>query len=212
MDGLVVHSNRFESLDTWRRLDMGREREKLAHYLDRLRVRVSGAQFWIGLENMPIIGNDATDIDPLLVFPQDFTGLTGGNIGITWDFCHYSYSVHVAGLLRSGQLAAADDYPAVQAAGFYDFQDLSPDIVHHHFAAFQGVATREGGRCVEGVPPWRATVAEDVYVQAFRLISGSQRARTITLEIREDDYRRRSEVYAVARWCRRIWTDGSTDG
>ncbi|MFD7244540.1 hypothetical protein [Streptomyces massasporeus] len=209
MDGLVLHSNRIRSVREWNRLDIAVERRRYVEYLHKLADRVAGAPFWIGVENMPITGNDALELDPLFVFPEDFAGLATGNVGITWDFCHYSYSVHVAGLLAAGELGAdAECHPHVRTCGYLDFARLAPATVHHHFSAFQGVATRTGGTCVEGELPSAGLVPESVYDQAFAVIAASPRARTVTLEIRETDYRDRVAVYEAARWCESRLSDG----
>lgn len=202
LDGLVLHSNRIRSAEEWRRLDIAAERDRLREYVTRLADRVDGASFWIGLENMPITGNDAQELDPLLVFPDDFRGMSRKNVGITWDFCHYSYSVHIAGLLARGELAEdASYYPHTQPADYLDFADLAPATVHHHFSSFQGVATRAGGRCMEGALPTQGDLPESVYDAAFDVIASSERARTVTLEIQEHDYHHRSQVYKAAAWC-----------
>ncbi|MFG2348684.1 hypothetical protein [Streptomyces phaeochromogenes] len=202
LDGLVLHSNRIRSVEDWQRLDIEMERRYFIEYIHRLADRVGDAPFWIGVENMPIMGNDALELDPLLVFPQDFQDLSTGNIGITWDFCHYSYSVYVAGLLAAGELAADTDcYPNVRSADYLDFTRLAPVTVHHHFSSFQGVATRAGGVCLEGALPTAGLVSEAINDEAFAVIARSERARTVTLEIRELDYHNRRAVYEAASWC-----------
>jgi hypothetical protein len=205
LDGMVLHSNRIFPTDDWRRRDLAGERARYAEFVAGLRERVRGAEFWIGLENMPITGNDACELDPLLVFPGDFDGLCGGNVGITWDFCHYSYSVHVASCLRDGRLAEREDYPNVTEDGFFAFERLAPHIVHYHFSAFSGVASRvTGSMCTEGVPPWEASVEEAVYREAFARMLRTGRAKAATLEIRERDYTKREVAQRVAAWCRSI--------
>jgi hypothetical protein len=204
LDGLVLHSNRIRSVAEWVGLDIAAERQRYVEYVHGLADRVAGAPFWIGVENMPITGNDALELDPLFVFPEDFADLATGSVGITWDFCHYSYSVHVADLLARGELAGdADCHPNVRSCDYLDFAWLAPATVHHHFSAFQGVATRAGGTCVEGALPWAGLIPESVYEEAFAVIAASERARTLTLEIREADYHNRAAVYEAARWCER---------
>ncbi|GAA3086037.1 hypothetical protein GCM10017562_65090 [Streptomyces roseofulvus] len=205
LDGLVLHSNRVRTTEQWRELDLRAERDRFAEFVQELGRRVAGERFWIGLENMPLMGNDATDFDPLLVFPQDVAGLCSDNIGLTWDFCHYSYSVHIAGLLAQGLVPDSSDYvPVPDGVGHLDFTTIDDLIVHHHFSAFLGQAVRGGEQCIEGVAPWESTLPERVYADAFAAIARSARARTVTLEIREEDYRRRTKVFEVARWCRDI--------
>lgn len=201
LDGMVLHSNRLRSPAQWRMLDVPGERARFADFIGTLREKIAGEHFWVGLENMPIMGNDATDLDPLLVFPEDFAGIPQDNVGITWDFCHFSYSVHVAHLLSHRLLPDREDYQGVREAGYMDFLGIADQIVHYHFSAFKGVAVRGSEQCLEGMAPWESTVAEEVYQQAFAGVLASKRAQTVTLEIRENNYHNRSKVFEVARWC-----------
>ncbi|GAA3229053.1 TIM barrel protein [Nonomuraea helvata] len=203
LDGIVLHTNRTRPIERWHAMDLAAERRRLVETVALIRARAAGAACWIGLENLPVVGNDATDADPLLVYAADMPPYVGGNVGVTLDFCHYSYSVHVAALRRAGQLAEPELYVRVLDESFEDFVPMLPYIVHHHFSAFRGLASRAGGRCVEGVLPWLGTVGEPVYAAAFRAIAASG-ARAVTLEIREDDYRRRRNVFRMIRWCERI--------
>lgn len=204
VDGMVLHSNQVHSVETWRTLDPARERDVFLRYVEGLKERIRGARFWVGLENMPIMGNDALELDPLFIFPSDFEGIASDNFGVTWDFCHYSYSVWVERLLREGTLREADRYPLIGRGDYLDFTQLEGSIVHWHFSAFEGVAcASQGTLCTEGVAPWKGTVPEGVYALAFSRMRQSRRARTATLEIRERDYRRRETVFEVADWCRR---------
>lgn len=208
MDGMVLHSNLVYPTDDWVKLDVSRKRDEYLMFLEELRSRVAGRNLWIGLENMPIHGNDATELDPLLVYPRDFEGMVGGNIGVTWDFCHFSYSVHVSQLILSGAFGERDEYPRLQSARYHDFLALGDAIVHYHFSAFRGLASRRlGTKCIEGVAPWEGDLEEAVYSEAFALLCSTS-VKAVTLEIREHDYCNRNAVQEVARWCSAILAGG----
>lgn len=206
LDGLVLHTNRTRTVEWWRRADLAAEADRFATYIDGIRELIAGAPFWVGLENVPVVGNDAADADPLLVYASDAARWAGGNVGVTLDYCHYSYSTHVASRCASGLADATELYVRTVDEGPLGFLPVLPLTVHHHFSAFRGLATRAGGRCVEGVPPWAGTLPESVYEQAFRAIAASG-ARVTTLEIREEDYLARRSVFEVIRWCERILAD-----
>ncbi len=217
LDGMVLHSNQVRDIDTWLGLDLERERAAYWQYVDQLRQRIKGAPFWVGLENMPIMGNLADEYDPVLVFPSDFAPIgrggpsasSGGNLGITWDFCHYSYTVHVVEQLRKGTLDEESLYVSLSDEGYFDFLGLRDHIVHYHFSAFAGVASQKSGTsCREGVAPWQSTVSEEIYAHAIAEIAKHPNC-TVTLEISERDYRNRELVYEVAEWCQRQAARGS---
>lgn len=212
LNGLVLHSNQVYTVKEWMRLDVVRIRERFSEFIQGLRGRVKGAGFWIGLENMPIMGNQGLDLDPLLVFPDDFQGLVGDNVGVTWDFCHYSYSVHVSNLLRSGELPEQQYYPVVGTGDFDDFKSLAPHLLHFHFSAFDGVASvLSGAVCKEGQVPWESTLQLDTYVNAFKLMILLAPDNAVTLEIAERDYRHRINVYRVVEWCSALANAGKGD-
>jgi Xylose isomerase-like TIM barrel len=206
--GIVLHANQIRPVREWSANLFERTRDRFGEFASVLAARVRGLPFWVGLENMPIMGNDADELDPTLVFPADFAGLCEGNLGITWDLCHYSYSVHVASLLASGALDEAEHYPAVRDQGLEAFVELAPHIVHWHFSAFRGVARVAGGeRCDEGQTPWRSTLGEPTYARLFRRMLELTAVQQVTFEIAEDDYcGERVNARAVMRWCTDLMT------
>lgn len=205
LGGVVLHSNIVEAVRSWDRSRAQDARRRFVEFLPELSRRVEGAPMWLGLENMPIMGNYGRDMDPTLVFPADFEGLCGGNLGITWDLCHWSYTVYVVQQLRSGALDEAEHYPHLLQADFLDFARLHEHIVHYHFSAFRGLARVDGGgakQCREGVAPWEASVPETIYEQMLAEMPRAARADTTTFEVEELDYRERPRTRAVMAWCR----------
>lgn len=206
MDGLVLHSNRIAGHQVWSRRHLSQERGQLADFLEQLNARIKDKGIWVGMENMPLMGNDALDYDPILVYPQDTTMISYDDIGLTWDFCHYSYTVEAVTRIMNGTLSG-DGYPPLSACDFLDFKSLTDRIYHYHFSAFRGFATTSGGRCREGFAPWEGDVEESVYDKGFQVICQSQRARTVTLEIAEANYVDRTQIWKVVDWCRQRITD-----
>lgn len=203
ISGIILHSNMVRPVGDWSPERVERSREKLREFSVELRRRLRGGPIWVGLENMPIMGNFAKEMDPTLVFPADFDGLCGDELGITWDLCHYSYSVYVAEQLGSGHLEEGDLYPALRDQGLEDFVELADHIVHWHFSAFRGLARVRGeGRCYEGQAPWASTLGESTYARLFARMQTLPGVAQVTFEIAEHDYRERVNTHAVMRWCR----------
>ncbi|TQE36248.1 hypothetical protein Sipo8835_10155 [Streptomyces ipomoeae] len=205
-DGLVLHSNQVHTVDEWLGADLATEADRFHRFVGVLDERCRGAGFWIGLENMPLMGNEPTELDPLLCFPPDFSFLSAlpesSRIGICWDLCHYSYSVHVAELLRSGALDEAGLYPRSGETGFTDFAGIADRIVHYHFSAFRGIASRTRATvCTEGVVPAESTLGPQLYRELARtILRAGGPARTVTFEIAEADYRRRTRIWQAIDW------------
>lgn len=207
--GVVLHSNQIRPVEDWTPDLAVRTRDRFAEFCVHLRDRLRDAPFWVGLENMPIMGNYGRELDPTLVFPSDFEGLCGGQLRITWDLCHYSYTMYVVEQLRAGVLDERERraYPSLREHGLFDFLDLAPDIVHWHFSAFRGLARTQPGpdgrreRCHEGQTPWAASVPESTYAQLLAAMRGLPHVQQVTFEVAEDDYRNRVNTRAVMRWC-----------
>lgn len=207
LDGVVLHSNRTSDVAHWASTDLAQERAKLADVVGGLIDRVQGSETWVGMENMPITGNDARELDPLLVYPEDLAVLAETGVGATWDVCHFSYTAHVGPRILGGLLdQPRSDYPSLRPLREDEESllpaSLQPFLKHIHFSAFAGVADATSGeRCIEGVLPWESTVSEEIYRGALRRAQSSG-VKAITLEIAEQDYRRRANVRRMLDWCR----------
>lgn len=208
--GVVLHSNRIASHEVWRARDLERERDALGGALAALARRVESSSLWVGLENMPVTGNDAVDLDPLLVYPEDFAGLCGGPVGVTWDVCHYAYTTYVGESIAAGSLDHADDYPhlrlPVRATGATQLvpSTLHGQLRHAHLSAFTGIADRRRRTtCTEGELPGAGPVGEQRYADALLALRAAS-VRAVTLEVQEVDYTRRRRAPEMVAWCRSV--------
>lgn len=210
--GLVLHSNQTMPTAYWTASTTRAAQERFAAFIPRLQERITGSSFWVGLENMPIMGNDGSEFDPVLVYPEDFTTFEYGvNLGITWDFCHYSYTVHVGELLQQGSLREHRYYPHLRRDCSIDsLWALREHVLHLHFSAFTGVATVDGGgECREGVVPWESTLGIRYYEDLLLQAAGRfPQASTVTLEITEDDYLMRKRFGSVYKWGKAVLAGG----
>lgn len=212
--GVVLHSNRIAGIETWRARELAVERSLLGEAVAALRRELKGSETWIGLENMPVTGNDAIDLDPLLVYPEDFADLCQGLVGITWDVCHYSYTAHIGELLAAGTLDhPRSDYPNLREPQPGDSeQRLVPDAVvphlkHAHLAAFTGVADRRTAiLCEEGQLPDDGNLPARRYRDALLDLRAAG-TPAVTLEIQEADYTCRSQARIMLDWCEAVLGD-----
>ncbi len=204
--GLVLHSNQTMTTSHWDSVGVERAKQRYREFFPRLAGRVGSGDFWIALENMPIMGNEGDELDPVLVYPSDFQDLDAPGIAITWDFCHYSYTEWVTGLLFEGTLDERSYYPHIQRTSLQDVWSLGPRIRHVHFSAFDGLALVDRpDKCREGALPWASTLGMTYYsnlllgVDEFLSNAGS-----VTFEVAEDDYHRRAAFPTMVDWARSV--------
>lgn len=206
LDGVVLHSNRIGTVAEWRRRDLPHERHRLRDVLVEIAGRVVDSDMWVGMENMPITGNDGQELDPLLIYPEDLAEVSSAGVSATWDVCHFSYTAFVGARVLDGSLGQPEsDYPALRPLREEEATLLPravlPYLTHVHFSAFAGVADRRTGACtVEGVLPYESDAGEAIYRRALLEVESSGVA-AVTLEIAEEDYRRRSNVRRMLDWC-----------
>jgi hypothetical protein len=208
LQGVVLHSNRVATAAEWRTRNLVDERHRLAAALEDVSEVLHGSDTWLGIENMPVTGNDAEELDPLYVYAEDLLSHCSERVGVTWDVCHYAYTAHVSHGLATGAIVqdvrdypnlldlGGDDVPLVPAA-------LAGRLKHGHLSAFKGVAdARRGTACAEGRLPWDSDVPESRYADALQALRASG-AKAVTLEVAEDDYCRRLALPRMLEWCER---------
>lgn len=202
--GLVVHSNRIRECGTWRKFDPFAERNRVTELLSRIRAADESSATWLGLENMPIVGNFGLETDPLFAFADDFKN-TPPNVGVVWDVCHAMSSLAYIAAFQKGLL------PKTVIARFDDFLSFDPSIlnnriVHWHFAAHKGLNNPDANTvCIEGVLPTEGDLESGIYESAMRKIAQTTGTmRTVNFEVREEDYQNRWRGPAIIDWAKRI--------
>jgi hypothetical protein len=203
LKGLVVHSNRIKTFHEWQKLNLDEERLRVLSKLDEV-VMSNTSPAWIGLENMPLVGNSGYDVDPLFCFSGDFGNLPD-NLSVTWDVCHY--------LSTLAYIKAADQHKLTenlvlrqQQAGKFDFGAIADRIRHWHFAAFKGLNDpAKGTVCVEGVLPHEGDLDPSIYREMLSYIRHhSAQDSTINFEVQENDYINRQGGPALVEWSKAI--------
>jgi len=197
--GMVLHANQTRPARYWTPKATARIRDQFISFIVELKARIRGAPIWVGLENMPVTGNTVDEYDPILVYGDDYRGICSENLGITWDLCHYSYTLHMSQLILTGEVALRDHNHARECT-LSDGWSSRESIFHLHFAGFRGVATESGG-CIEGMLPWDSSLGSDYYAELLKEASAElPNCSSVTFEVTESDYAARKNFPAMAKW------------
>ncbi|ATL40953.1 sugar phosphate isomerase/epimerase family protein [Bacillus velezensis] len=199
--GITVHANQFMTVEEFQVYDLEGNRKKIVEFFAEFDERLKGTDIWIGVENLPIIGNLGEDFDPIFIYPEDFTELVQldlKHVGITWDLCHWAitYQTHLSSALmfRNDQLKYPD---------FFQFLSIKESIKHYHFSSFRQLAFPHGGvRCFEGRHPSEGTIAEELLRRAADTLQELYRNQDtgIVFEVMEEDYTERRESWRTLEW------------
>ncbi len=201
--GVIVHSNRIRAAAEWRQFDQVAERSRIGELLSNLRGRNSSSTTWLGLENMPSVGNYGDETDPLFISPADFDELPD-NVGIVWDVCHALCSLQYAWAHQRGELPD-QLYLRPEATDFTNVPSLGKRVVHWHFASSKGLNSPDNGvTCTEGMLPAEGDLDESVYEQQMRLIQAIGSNAAVNFEVQEDNYAQRQRGPLIIAWTKSI--------
>lgn len=196
--GVVLHANQFVQQADWLTFDVPYARARVVDRLAELDEWLGDAPVWIGMENLPLIGAEGTDYDPVFVLPEDFRVLAELNsprIGATWDVCHWAVSYTTLASVAQLQQRV----PEVSSL------DLPPvSIWQIHFGSFSGMALPFRPEvCQEGVPPQRGDADPDLLARmvCHALDAGGA---GVVFEIQETDYHDRKNCWTALEWLRSI--------
>jgi sugar phosphate isomerase/epimerase len=195
-EGVIIHANQFVEVHDVPHTDFSEQRRRLVEFFKELDAGVLGdAGLWLGVENMPLMGDLGDDVDAAFVHPDDFADLPGEHVGVVLD------TAHLVGAIETRQLAPADaaiylppgDLPTLDG-----FADLKHRICHLHFSAVQGLA----------LPPRRSTAAgggvpalgDERYSMVLRSVA--RPGLSVSLEVEEDDYCERVNLWRALAWLR----------
>lgn len=201
--GLIVHSNRIRTAEEWEGVNQDAERTRIFEALLKLWERNRGTDTWIGLENMPSVGNYGSETDPLFISTDDFDQMPY-EIGIVWDVCHALCSVQYAEAYRSGR-SGSGLHVRPDASQFTDPTDMAGRVVHWHFASSKGLnIPREGSVCTEGVLPAEGDMEESAYAEQLIKIASVGGGLAVNFEVKEADYSQRNRGPAIMEWANQI--------
>lgn len=198
--GVVVHSNRIRTADEWRRFDVIAEQERVAELLTDVRSTDESGKTWLGLENMPVVGNYGYETDPLFATADDLLCIPS-NLGVVWDICHASSSRQYIEALKNGVLPDSIFARDVDVAGL-DPRSVGERIVHWHFSAYNGLNNPDAGSvCTEGLLPTEADEPVEVFEATLRqVLALTGTTKAINFEVQESDYSDRERGPAIIDW------------
>lgn len=199
--GITLHANQFLSVEEYQKYNLTDSRKRVIEVLASLDDDLKDTPLWIGIENLPIIGNLGDDFDPIFVYPKDFEELTQlklKHIGITWDICHWSitYLTH----LSISKLYRDKDFAIDNYFEFFDLQDF---VNHYHFSSFKHLTIPYSEiRCIEGQLPRDGSIDETLLKRVVVEINKSYVNKKIgmTFEVQEEDYTNRSTSWKTLEW------------
>ncbi|MBI5358351.1 hypothetical protein HZB69_01845 [Candidatus Amesbacteria bacterium] len=197
---IVLHSNYFQSIDEFKVSKINETRDKYLKFFQNINDNIMGSNVKIGVENMPIIGDKGNDYDSVFVLPSDFENFNFENIGITWDIGHWAYTYFILDNLSNFSTAVI-----TQKLEFNEFATIREKILHTHFSSFKGTTYPfSNSNCEEGIIPSEGTIAPIYLANSIKEIDKWEKPITMTLEIREDDYKNRVNIRKTIDWINNI--------
>ena len=196
--GVVVHSNLVKPSHEWDEADLKQDQERVISALLSIKNQSLSNTTWLGLENMPLVGNDGLDTDPLFCTADDLMTLPG-EIGVVWDVCHASASEHFIQLNADGKLPDKLMCRSLESNQL-DMSKIAYKIVHCHFAAFTGYNDLKDNVCTEGVLPSEGDIGEAFYATTLQDINSISSDVVINFEVQEQDYVHRARGPQIIRW------------
>lgn len=199
--GITVHANQFMNVAEFQNYNLLDNRKRIIEFFNMLDEEIKGTDIWIGVENLPIIGNLGDDFDPIFIYPEDFTDLVNlelSNVGITWDICHWSITyltrLGISKLLRQEEIEYKD---------FHKYLSLIDHIKHFHFSSFKHLTIPFSEvRCFEGENPVNGSIDESLLHETLLKVKKNTLDRNIGIvfEVQETDYTNRKRSWETLNW------------
>ncbi|MGE8057797.1 endonuclease [Bacillus mycoides] len=199
--GITVHANQFMNIAEFQKYNLIDNRKKIIEFFKMIDEEIKGTNIWIGVENLPIIGNLGDDFDPIFVYPEDFNDLVNldlSNVGITWDICHWSITyltrLGISKLLRQEEIEYKD---------FHKYINLMDHIKHLHFSSFKHLTIPYSEvRCFEGEIPTNGSINENLLHETLSKVNNQVSSRNIGIvfEVQETDYTNRVKSWETLNW------------
>lgn len=199
--GITVHANQFMNIAEFQKYNLIDNRKRIIEFFKMIDEEIKGTNIWIGVENLPIIGNLGDDFDPIFVYPEDFNDLVNldlSNVGITWDICHWSITyltrLGISKLLRQEEIEYKD---------FHKYINLMNHIKHLHFSSFKHLTIPYSEvRCFEGESPTNGSINENLLHETLLKVNNQVSSRNIGIvfEVQETDYTNRVKSWETLNW------------
>ena len=205
ISGITLHTNQFLTIDQYLKYDLKKNRKDFMDFIKNIDNYIGERNLWIGIENLPIIGNEGDDFDPLFIYPEDyniFNDYNLRNIGITWDICHWFITIYT-----QQSMCALTPNQNLKTHNYLDFLQLSDKIKHFHFSSFKNLAfPLSNAKCEEGKPPQEGIIDIENLEKCILSISNvfNDTDIGITFEVQEEDYNNRINNWKTLEWFENI--------
>ncbi len=204
LNGLVVHSNRIRPAHEWSKFDVSQEQRAVLERLLDVIDKNFDKNTWLGLENMPLIGNAGYELDPLFCLAKDFLILPD-RLSVVWDICHATSSIEYVKKIKSSENLKGLNMRHASKEDF-DFTLIYMKVRHWHFASFKNLnIPRERSSLIDGLLPSEGMLRPLIYENLLKQIARySDKDSTVNFEVQETDYVQRRRGPEIIDWAKYI--------
>lgn len=198
--GITVHANQFINVVEFQSYNLLDNRKRIIEFFNILDEEIKGTDIY-RIKNLPIIGNLGDALDPIFIYPRDFTDLVNlelSNVGITWDIYHWSINyltrLGISKLLRQEEIEYKD---------FHKYLSLMDYIKHFHFSSFKHLTIPYSEvRCFEGENPVNESIDESLLHETLLKLKNNTLDKNIGIvfEVKETDYTNRKRSWETLNW------------
>lgn len=196
IDKLVIHSNYIRKVELIRIDKLPEIRFKIIEKLCKLKILFPTIE--ICLENMSFLGNELDDADPVFLDGEDFKELSGTELSITFDYCHF----WINSFLKKEQLLEPIrhinphyyEYIHKKSDQLSSYLPVIDKINHIHLSSFR----YNNNKIIEGQTLCNGIVSKNQVFQDINFLKDNNSNELIfNLEIGERDYKDRKEIYKM---------------
>ena len=198
--GVVAHSNCFVRVLDLPFADVAGLRARCLEIYAVIDEYLRGSDLWLGIENMPLMGDLGDDVDPPFVFLEDFAGFKFEHVVRVLDTAHWAGTWDTLEYVQAHGVPR-ELLPPTPVEPLRDTLAGGARIGHIHLSAAEGVAVPAPAGCETraaggGIP--RGPEEAKRYEPMVTPVLDSD--ITVSLEVREDDYRVRENLWRALAW------------
>ena len=195
--GVVCHSNYLVEISKIPSINFEDARREISLLLNEVGDLAERYGLWLGIENMPIIGDEGDNTDALFVFPSHYRYIESSGIVRVLALAHWVGSLDTCrASAASPELSKYIPTWSVKNLNEDPFSiDSFPRIGHSHISKVSGLALPFGRSTARGGAVPSGEIYADLVARLVR--AGVQ---TASLEIAESDYSARVRFYEALGW------------
>ncbi len=161
--GVILHSNYSIHVEDLAMTDLPLLRERFLEFYAEVDRNIRDSIFWVGIENMPLMGNQGNEVDPIFIYPEDFAAFHFDHVKVVFDLCHWTSTVSIVDQWLK-KPTNPHLYPPIRPCQLSDFLQLETEIVHLHLGAFKGIPVPPSLQTsTEGYVPGEGDLPSSIY-------------------------------------------------